>query len=156
MLPLALTAHHTSSQALVHRNPPALNMLCQVYPLHTRADCPIFRPIGSKFLLCRLSSRFFSGSPFSPVFLIPAAVCGSGVAGLIPWREWAPRMARRSPGSKPAVRNYMFVIQEEQPLPSLLFVVKSHKRFTRYKGSGAVPYQRSPYEKATRTLHTVT
>ena len=90
------------------------------------------------------------------MFLIPAAVRGSGGAGLLPGREWAPRMARRSTESKPAVRNYMIVIQAEQPLPSLLFVVKRHKRFTRYKGSGAVPYQRSPYEKATRSLHTVT
>jgi len=44
----------------------------------------------------------------------------------------------------------------EQPLPSLLFVVKSHKRFTRYQESGAVPYQRSPSLMATRSLHTVT
>jgi len=31
LLPLAFTADHTSSEALVHRNPPVLNMLCQVF-----------------------------------------------------------------------------------------------------------------------------
>lgn len=36
------------------------------------------------------------------------------------------------------------------PLPSLLFVVKSHKRFPRFKVSGAVPYIRGPFIKATR------
>ena len=36
------------------------------------------------------------------------------------------------------------------PLPSLLFVVESHKRFTRCKVSGAVSYIRGPYMKATR------
>lgn len=42
---------------------------------------------------------------------------------------------------------FLALTRMEQPLPSLLFVVKSHKRFTRYKGSGAVPYQRSPFER---------
>jgi hypothetical protein len=60
-------------------------------------------------------------------------------------------------GYKRIVRylNGKYLSKMEQPLPSLLFVVKSHKRFIRYKGSGAVPYQRSPSEKATRSLHTV-
>jgi hypothetical protein len=40
----------------------------------------------------------------------------------------------------------------EQPLPSLLFVVESHKRFTRYKVSGAAPYIRGPFMKATGSL----
>jgi hypothetical protein len=38
----------------------------------------------------------------------------------------------------------------EQPLPSLLFVVESHKRFTRCKVSGAVPYIPRSFEKGHR------
>jgi len=32
LLPLAFTADHTSPEALVHENPPALNMMCQGCP----------------------------------------------------------------------------------------------------------------------------
>jgi len=86
--------------------------------------------------------KLFFGSPLSSGFFPPDTIYGTGATG-----------------SKPVGHMYETFIaftKMEQPLPSLLFVVKSHKRFTRFKGSGAVPYQRSPFKKATRTLHTVT
>jgi hypothetical protein len=46
------------------------------------------------------------------------------------------------------------VTKIEQPLPGLLFVVKSHEKFIRSKASNTIPYQPSPFEDS-KSSHTV-
>ena len=121
-----------------------------------------------RYLLCRFVKLLLRKSP---LFLFLFGHCfASAIAVLFSVREWAPSSSseyRKQNRGLPSLHSFASMekkwfwitydlAQMKQPLPSLLFVVKSHKRFTRFKVSGAVPYIPRSFEKGHRKSYTVT